>query len=313
MKDIKTRTRVKNIKKLDRFSNLMAKAKSVDVRSKHKSSNRHDSESTGSSVVYAQNQSVRAAKTTLRKGMRIIPGVSKGAIRLLRKKRERLIGTAKEKETMPQQSGETASGRRSRKRSGIQVSKRSVVSDKQQALSAHSTGAIQGRDNRQAVHSFSQTKRPLRLRKPVGGKYPLFSETVTGKQRHIHRMVRARIVSRKQAQQPQAQAKSETQSNPMSKPVEKRVTTTNTLFKTAVRSRDKRSSLQPGEMTIGRNRNPFLVRSSAHKLVKPHAGVSRRAKTGVKAIKVLSHSVKPIHQPSQEKGQLRLARFAEGI
>ncbi len=86
MKDIKTRTRVKNIKKLDRFSNLMEKAKPVDVRSKHKSSNRHESESTGSSVVHAQNQSVRAAKTTLRNGMRISSGVSKGAIRLLRKK-----------------------------------------------------------------------------------------------------------------------------------------------------------------------------------------------------------------------------------
>lgn len=304
MKDIKTRTRVKTIKKLDRFSNLMEKAKPVDLRSKHKSSNRHDSESTGSSVVYAQNQSVRAAKTTLRKGMRISPGVRKGAIRLLRKKRERLTGTAKEKETMPQQLGGTLSGRRSRKQSGIQASKRSVVSDKQQALSAHSTGAIQGRDNRQAVHSFSQTKRPLRLRKPVGGKYPLFSETVIGKQRYIHRMVRARIVSRRQAQQPQAQAKSETQLNPMPKPVEKRVTTTNPLFKTTVRSRDKRSSLQPREMTIGRKRYPAPVRSSAHKLVKPHAGVSRRAKTGGKVIKVLSHSVKPIHQPSQEKGQV---------
>ncbi|GAB7057910.1 MULTISPECIES: C40 family peptidase [unclassified Paenibacillus] len=255
MKDIKTRTRVKNIKKLDRFSNLMEKAKPVDVRSKHKSSNRHESESTGSSVVHAQNQSVRAAKTTLRNGMRISSGVSKGAIRLLRKKRERLIGTEKEKVTMPQQSGETSSGRRSGKQSGIQASKRSLVSDKQQALSAHSTGAIQGRDNRQAVHSFSKTKRPLQL-------------------------------------------------NPMSKPVEKRVTTTNNLFKTTVRSRDKRSSLQPGEMTIGRKRNPAPVRSSAHKLVKPHAGVSGRVKTGGKVIKVLSHSVKPIHQSNQEKGQV---------
>lgn len=296
MKDIKTRTRVKTIKKLDRFSNLMEKAKSVDLRSKHKSSNRHESESTGSSVVYAQNQSVRAAKTTLRNGMRISAGASKGAVRLLQKKRECLTGTANEKESMPPQSRETSSGRRSGKQSGIQAGKRTVASNEQQALSAHSTGVVQGRESHLAARSFSQTRRSLHLRKPVNGKYSFYPRTVIGKQRYIDRMVQAKIVRRRQVQQPQAQAKSETQPNQMQKSVEKRVTTT-------VRSRDKRSSLQPGEMTIGGKRNPSPIRSSTQKLVKPHAGVFRRAKTGGRVIKVLSHSIKPINQRNHEKGQ----------
>ncbi|MGG2196450.1 C40 family peptidase [Paenibacillus validus] len=85
MKDIKTRTVVKDIKRLDRLPNMMDRVKHSSVRTKqHKDK---DNTTSQSPIEYAQHHSASAAGKTVRAQIGVSVVVGKRWIRLIQKKR----------------------------------------------------------------------------------------------------------------------------------------------------------------------------------------------------------------------------------
>lgn len=89
MKEIKMRTVVKDIKRLDRFPHLMDRVKSSSARSKRHIDN--DKTTSQSPVEYAQHHSMSAMKTTIRAQMGMSMRVNNRLIRLIQNKRALLV------------------------------------------------------------------------------------------------------------------------------------------------------------------------------------------------------------------------------
>ncbi|MFS0726329.1 C40 family peptidase [Paenibacillus sp. 1P07SE] len=85
MKDIKTRTVVKDIKRLDRLPNLMDRVKRSSARTKQQKDN--DKTTSQSPVEYAQHHSASAIDKTVRAQIGMSVVINKRLIRLIQKKR----------------------------------------------------------------------------------------------------------------------------------------------------------------------------------------------------------------------------------
>lgn len=173
MKEIKTKLRTRSIKKLDRASNLIVRAKTVSLRSKHRHAERSEPDPTAP-VEYAQAKMGIAVKITLGNGKHISTAVAKRMVRLMKKNRNLSTEADSEKRRPQNQAGMPIANHRKTVRHSATVPPR--------------------------------TARPLQLQKPIDGKYSLPSGAFTGRKGFIHSRVNARLSYRRQPLEQQRQA-----------------------------------------------------------------------------------------------------------
>ncbi|CAM3551823.1 hypothetical protein [Marinicrinis lubricantis] len=176
MKEIKTRVVVKNIKRLDRFKNLMERARKTGVRDKNHTDN--DETTSPSPVEFAQHRTASSIKTMAQMGIRM--RTNSRLIRLIQKKR----ATPVEDAANPQSSGLPVK-KYKKKTDGVMKARKNSVNDSRLSPNADTSNM--------STLRFSRRMQP---REPVDGKYLLPSGQLPGKQRFVRSRVNARLLHR---------------------------------------------------------------------------------------------------------------------
>lgn len=178
MKEIKTRVVVKNIKRLDRFKNLMERVRKTGVRVKNHTDN--DESTSPSPVEFAQHRTASSIKTMAQMGIRM--KTNSRLIRLIQKKR----ATPVEDAANPQSSGLPVK-KYKKTTDGVMKARKNPVNDSRLSPNADASNM-----------STLRFTRRMQPREPFDGKYLLPSDQLPGKQRFVRSRVNARLLHRSQ-------------------------------------------------------------------------------------------------------------------